>query len=108
MLDDAALAGNSAVRKETIRWALDRRLHLASSSSRVAADGGLVSRGTDTSALVRRAAFYVHRILGGAKPVDLPVERPTTYKLSINRRTAAALGLTIPQSLLLRADEVIR
>jgi len=83
MLDDAALAGNSAVRKETIRWALDRRLHLASSSSRVAADGGLVSRGTDTSALVRRAAFYVHRILGGAKPVDLPVERPTTYKLSI-------------------------
>jgi ABC-type uncharacterized transport system substrate-binding protein len=48
--------------------ALDRRLHLASSSSRVAADGGLVSRGTDTSALVRRAAFYVHRILGGRSP----------------------------------------
>jgi putative ABC transport system substrate-binding protein len=67
-----------------------------------------VSLGTDNSALVRRAAFFVHRILGGAKVADLPVERPTTYKLSVNRRTAAALGLTIPQALLLRADEVIQ
>ena len=108
MVDDAALAGTSEVRKEIIKWALGRRLPVASSSSRVAPDGGLVSLGTDNSALVRRAAFYVHRILGGAKVADLPVERPTTYKLSVNRKTAAALGLTIPQALLLRADEVIQ
>jgi putative tryptophan/tyrosine transport system substrate-binding protein len=108
MDDDAALAGTSEVRKEIIKWALGRRLPMASPSSRVAPDGGLVSLGTDNSALVRRAAFYVHRILGGAKVADLPVERPTTYKLSVNRKTAAALGLTIPQALLLRADEVIQ
>ena len=108
MVDDAALAGTSEVRKEIIRWALGRRLPVASPSSRVAPDGGLVSLGTDNSALVRRSAFYVHRILGGAKVADLPVERPTTYKLSVNRTTAATLGLAIPQSLLLRADEVIQ
>jgi putative ABC transport system substrate-binding protein len=67
-----------------IKWALGRGLPVASASSRVAADGGLVSLGTDNSALSRRAAFYVHRILGGAKPADLPVERPTIFKLSIN------------------------
>jgi putative tryptophan/tyrosine transport system substrate-binding protein len=64
--------------------------------------------GADNSALSRRAAFYVHRILSGAKPAELPVERPTIFKLSVNGKTAAALGLTIPQSLLQRADEVIQ
>jgi len=108
MVDDAALAGTSEVSKEIIKWALGRRLPVASSNSLVAADGGLVSLGTEFPALARRAAFYVHRILGGAKVADLPVERPTTYKLSVNRKTAAALGLTIPQALLLRADEVIQ
>jgi putative tryptophan/tyrosine transport system substrate-binding protein len=108
MLDDAALAGNVEVRRQIIKWALGRGLAVASASSRVAAAGGLVSLGTDNSALSRRAAFYVHRILGGAKPADLPVERPTTFKLSVNLKTAKALGLTIPQSMLLRADEVIQ
>ena len=107
MTDDAALAGTPEVRKQIIKWAIGGRLPLASSNSRVAPDGGLVSLGTDNSALGRRAAFYVHRILGGAKPADLPVERPTTFKLSINLKTAKALGLTIPQSLLSRADEII-
>ena len=108
ILDDVALAGTTEVRRQIIQWALGQRLPVASSSARVAPDGGLVSLGTDNSALVRRAAFYVHRILGGAKPGDLPVERPTVYTLSLNRKTAAALGLTIPQALLLRADEVIQ
>lgn len=108
ILDDVALAGTTEVRRQIIQWALGQRLPVASSSARVAIDGGLVSLGTDNSVLVRRAAYYVHRILGGAKPADLPVERPTVYKLSVNRKTAAALGLTIPQALLLRADEVVQ
>ena len=107
MVDDAALAGTPDARKRIIEWALGRRLPLASSSWRVAPDGGLVSLGTVNSPLSRRAAYYVDRLLRGAKPADLPVERPTTYKLSVNRKTAMALGLTVPQSLLLRADEVL-
>ena len=108
LADNLALAGTPEVRKQILQMALDQRLPVASSSARVAPDGGLVSLGTDISALVRRAAYFVHRILGGAKPGDLPVERPTIYKLSVNRKTAMALGLTIPQALLLRADEVIQ
>jgi len=69
--------------------------------------GGLMSYGPSFPALFRRAADYVHKILLGAKPGDLPVEQPTRYDLVINLTTAKALGLTIPESFLLRADEVI-
>jgi putative ABC transport system substrate-binding protein len=75
--------------------------------SEFARDGGLLSYGPDRVDLLRRAASYVDRILRGEKPGDLPVQFPTKFEMAVNRKTATALGLAIPPSILLRADEVI-
>ena len=70
--------------------------------------GGLISNSADEADSYRRVAYYVDRILNGAKPADLPVEQPTKFELVINLRTAKQIGVTIPQSMLYRADKVIK
>jgi putative ABC transport system substrate-binding protein len=70
--------------------------------------GGLMAYGVNLADMGRRVAYYVERILTGTKPTDLPVEQPTTFELVLNLKTAQALGITFPQTLLMLADEVIR
>ena len=72
-----------------------------------ARDGGLLSYGPDQVDIWRRAATYVDRILRGAKPAELPVQLPTKYEMAVNLKTAKALGITVPPTLIARADEVI-
>jgi putative ABC transport system substrate-binding protein len=95
-------------RELILRLARLHRLPAIVSSRLYAAEGGLISYGPDTLDLYRGVASYVDRILRGAKPGELPVQFPTKFELVINLKAASAIGLTIPESLLFRADEVIR
>jgi putative ABC transport system substrate-binding protein len=90
-----------------IKLAAQHRLPAVYNSRYWIAEGGLVSYGPDVLDQYRRTAGYVDRILNGTKPADLPVQAPTKYELVINLKTAKALGLTVPDTLLARADEVI-
>jgi putative ABC transport system substrate-binding protein len=90
-----------------IERAAKRRLPTASTNKEFVLAGGLVSYGVDLRDMFRQAARYVDNILRGAKPADLPVEQPTKFELAVNARTAKTLGLTIPRSVLLRADHIV-
>ena len=96
-----------AHRKAVVDLALKSRLPAVYQGSDWVAAGGLMSYSADDLAVFRRAAYYIDRILKGAKPGDLPVEQPTKFQLVINQKTARALGLIIPSALLTFADEVI-
>jgi putative ABC transport system substrate-binding protein len=97
----------SSFRSEVIAMAARLRIPSVYPQLEYAEEGGLIVYSTDARVLFRRAATYVDRILKGAKPADLPVERPTTFELVINLKTAQALGIKIPPSVLLRADRLI-
>jgi len=96
------------LRKRIVELAAKSRLPAMYGPREFAVDGGLIAYGANLEDMFRRAATYVAKILQGAKPADLPVEQPTKFELVINLKAAKALGLTIPQSLVTRADEVIR
>jgi ABC-type uncharacterized transport system substrate-binding protein len=101
-------AGFYLNRTEIVDLALRNRLPSMFQNREFVEAGGLLSYAPSTVANYRRAATYVDKILKGAKPADLPVEQPTKFELVVNLRTAKALGLTIPQSILVRADHVIQ
>jgi putative ABC transport system substrate-binding protein len=100
-------AATLANRAGIIRLATQARMPTIFTDKQYVEDGALMSYGADLSDLFRRAAGYVDRILKGAKPADLPIEQPTRYVLAVNLGTARALGIVLPQALLLQADHVV-
>ncbi len=94
-------------RQRLMDFATKQRLPGVSAYRELVEAGGLMSFGPSYPGMHRRAAYFVDKIRKRAKPTDLPVERPTKFELVVNLKAATALGLTIPQSILLRADQVI-
>ena len=109
---DALMMGTDALLVvhygEIARLAVQHRLPTVGAAKQFVGAGGLFAYGVNVVETYRHAAVYVDKIIRGAKPADLPIEQPTKYVLAVNLNTAKALGLTIPQALLLRADEVIQ
>jgi putative ABC transport system substrate-binding protein len=104
---DAVVIQGSLSTKRVADLALERRLPAASTTRAFVDAGGLMSYGADGPALFRLGAKFVHRILQGKQPNDLPIEQPTKFELAVNLKTAKAIGITIPESFLLRADALI-
>ncbi len=108
---DGLLIGNDAFfnsrREECVALAARHRIPASYESAAAVRAGGLISYGASFAAIYRQLGRYTAKVLGGVKPAELPVTQPTKFKLAINLKTAKALGLTLPQSLLARADEVI-
>jgi putative ABC transport system substrate-binding protein len=106
-LDESTLAGATPVPKRIMELVASSQLPSISDSQGFARAGGLMSFETDEDLIARRAALYIHRILQGARVAELPVEHPAEFQLIFNLKTAQELGITVPPSILLRADEVI-
>jgi putative ABC transport system substrate-binding protein len=108
---DAVLLGTDAMlfneRKRIAEWAVAHRLPTVGFAPNMAEAGLLMSYGPDFPDIFRRAAVYIDKILKGAKPADLPIEQPTKFDLSVNMRTAHAIGMTIPDSIHLRANKIV-
>jgi putative ABC transport system substrate-binding protein len=104
---EAIIVQGSMIRKETGDLAIKHRLPSFGSGRAWATEGGLISYSASLTEVYRETASYVDKIFKGRKPADLPVSQPTKFELVINNKTAKAIGLTIPESFLLRADEVI-
>ena len=105
MVEDAFF---TAHRTRLVKLASKSRLPIISAARQYPDEGRLMSYGANFGDLWRRSATYVDKILKGARPGDLPIEQPTKFELVVNLKTAKALGLTIPEPILLRADEVFR
>jgi putative ABC transport system substrate-binding protein len=104
---EAVVIQGSLSTKRIADLAREHRLPAASSTRAIVDAGGLMSYGADGPALFRHSAKFVHRVLQGTQPSDLPIEQPTKFELAINMKTAKAIGLTIPEVFLLRADTLL-
>ncbi len=99
---------NPADRAHLARLALQHRLPMIGPDRRYATSGALITYGENFEAMYQRAAYFVHRILNGAKPSELPVEQPTVVETAVNLKTAQALGITIPETILVTAEHIVK